>query len=91
MTNLNIETAKFYDHAINCRDMGSTVAKARRDAIESGDDYTVIGCWNAGTPFFWNGSYSHALNLAKDILFNGGSVKMTDRKNQEINIETARY
>lgn len=75
---LNPETARWYDHAVNSANAaeGSAIARARRDAIQTGTAYTVVACWNGSTPFTWNGCLYDALSLAKSVKFNRGAVRL---------------
>lgn len=61
---------KFYDHALNLRGAaGEAAARARRDAMASGNDYRVEFKYK-GEWHYWNGCYYDALSLAKELSYN---------------------
>jgi len=84
--------AKFYDHAANMARpaQSAAVARARRSALADGKAYRVDFNSPSG-PKYFNGCRYDCLQLAKDLLFNGGDVRLSDPNGHDVDVASARY
>lgn len=64
--------ANYYDHAKNQTNaaVGSAMARAKRDAVASGEAYRVEANWKGKERFFWIGCYYDVQQLAKELTYN---------------------